>query len=405
MSVENQLKNLNKVFTPAAPVRQMAYLQGRKKLLARIDRALNRDGAHMVVYGESGVGKTSLVKIAAGKIEDYRVIYRSFNADMNFEAMMGAVLCDLGEDKQKKLRQTGELNATEAGLDLKVAHANKECEKETIETEETLFQQQLTPSEVAQRLIDHRVLIILDDFDCVKDEKTREDFAALIKNLSDAEAEATLMLVGVAENIEKLIDANGAAVRNLVGSIAVPRLTDDQIRAIATTGFGALRFQYEPPLIDQIVYYSANYPFFTHWLCEGLVNAYKAQVEQKRRTDWTLRVSDMEAAIEQTLDDIPDSVKQAYEGGPRQKKYVRLVQYTIARTGGRGIDVGDIVDLLHTLTGQEIDISKELSRMVKDGLLVRPRKGCYKFADPFNRSYTILRFRVDIPVEQVHKID
>jgi Cdc6-like AAA superfamily ATPase len=56
----NKIKELlPNVFTPAAPISDLRFLQGRKLLLDDIYQAFLRRGSSILLYGERGVGKTS----------------------------------------------------------------------------------------------------------------------------------------------------------------------------------------------------------------------------------------------------------------------------------------------------------------------------------------------------------
>jgi transcriptional regulator with AAA-type ATPase domain len=51
------------VFTPGAPIDQLSFLAGRVAILLDIVNAIAPKGQHVVVYGEWGVGKTSLTNV------------------------------------------------------------------------------------------------------------------------------------------------------------------------------------------------------------------------------------------------------------------------------------------------------------------------------------------------------
>ena len=68
MNKEERLQILNKVFTPTAPIQQKEFFIGRLKELNHIVNAINEKGQHAILYGERGVGKTSLANIMTTKI-------------------------------------------------------------------------------------------------------------------------------------------------------------------------------------------------------------------------------------------------------------------------------------------------------------------------------------------------
>src|SRR5258708_5617223 len=52
-----------KVFTPSAPIDNAALFAGRKKQITTLLNAVTQRGQHAVLFGERGVGKTSLANV------------------------------------------------------------------------------------------------------------------------------------------------------------------------------------------------------------------------------------------------------------------------------------------------------------------------------------------------------
>src|SRR5438876_8317995 len=56
------------VFTPATPVNEEALFAGRWKQVTKVIDAINQPGQHAIIYGERGVGKTSLANVLSSKL-------------------------------------------------------------------------------------------------------------------------------------------------------------------------------------------------------------------------------------------------------------------------------------------------------------------------------------------------
>src|SRR5271168_2712118 len=52
-----------KVFTPATPISRKALFAGRHEQLTQAIGVMSQPGQHAIVFGERGVGKTSLVSV------------------------------------------------------------------------------------------------------------------------------------------------------------------------------------------------------------------------------------------------------------------------------------------------------------------------------------------------------
>jgi Cdc6-like AAA superfamily ATPase len=56
---------LRQVLSPTTPIRSAEFLRGRHRKLEEIRRSLIQPGRHIFIYGDRGVGKTSLAQTAA----------------------------------------------------------------------------------------------------------------------------------------------------------------------------------------------------------------------------------------------------------------------------------------------------------------------------------------------------
>ncbi|KSF44095.1 ATP-binding protein [Pseudomonas aeruginosa] len=54
---------VNRIFTPTTPVDESSLFSGRQQQLGRVVEAVAQKGQHVVIYGERGVGKTSLSNV------------------------------------------------------------------------------------------------------------------------------------------------------------------------------------------------------------------------------------------------------------------------------------------------------------------------------------------------------
>lgn len=401
-------EHLPDVFTPAAPVAEMRFLQGRSTLVAQIDDALQRRGAHVIIYGERGVGKTSLAQVAASTLSDQAPLYCSASEGDTFENIAGPILAALNIEEVVAKRESTEISQDKLKAGVRIIETEQRERHKTMTTTQPIIKTSLRPHEVARRLADKKALIIIDDFERITDRETKILFSDLIKKLSDNRVRVTLIFVGIGESADDLLVGHESIVRNLV-AIHVPRLTDDQIRAIAVTGFNALRLKYEPEVVEQIVRYSANFPYYTHRLCEGVVRAYIRQAREGQRRDWTLRLEDMREAVQAAIRNTHPAIVKAYDDAvntPQSADRLRHVLYAIAAAPVEPISRAEILQYIAALEGKEDpNIDHNLKRLLEKKLVTKPETGDYCFCDPLQRAYTILRFRADMPEERLKTID
>src|SRR5579863_9766381 len=67
------LARLSDVFRPGAPIDSKALFSGRQKQAEDVMNAIFQAGQHVVIYGERGVGKTSLAKILVDLLKSVNI--------------------------------------------------------------------------------------------------------------------------------------------------------------------------------------------------------------------------------------------------------------------------------------------------------------------------------------------
>ena len=88
---------LRHAFTPSQPVADRRLFAGRDDVLKTIIRSIEDQRLHVVLYGERGIGKTSLLHIltqAAGEAR-YIVVYTSCGANSNFDETFRAAAAEI----------------------------------------------------------------------------------------------------------------------------------------------------------------------------------------------------------------------------------------------------------------------------------------------------------------------
>lgn len=297
MDVDERVRRriaLARVFTPAAPVDEKDLFAGRIDQVNKLIDAIGQRGQHAIIYGERGVGKTSLANVlqqfltAAGQ----NVIALRFNADdtATFTSVWHGILAEATRPVSKK----------RAGLG-----ATPSIEQTPIPLPE-----KMSPDDVRRALLtfDPRSLpiLIIDEFDKMPGDEVRSAFANTIKNLSDHSVNATVVIVGVGNTVDELLKEHQSIDRALV-QIAMPRMTDDELRQIIDKGLKRVSMTIDSDAADHITALSQGLPYYTHLLT---LHAGQQAVE---RDSSEILMSDVESAIKLGIEGASQSIRSDYE--------------------------------------------------------------------------------------------
>jgi hypothetical protein len=185
------------------PVVDREFFAGRHDALRKLISAVEQQRMHVVVYGERGIGKTSLVHVFAETAREvrYLVLYSSCGADTRFDVMFRSFAAQIPGIYHRSILP----NSPEA---------------ENGGNFDTMLSENFGPRELADLFAEvtaTRVILILDEFDRIADPLMRRDVAELIKNLSDRASRVQLVLTGVAKNLDEILGYTPSIRRNIVG--------------------------------------------------------------------------------------------------------------------------------------------------------------------------------------------
>ncbi|MFM6854351.1 MAG: ATP-binding protein [Sphingopyxis sp.] len=236
-----------RAFLPSQPVHDATAFAGRTELLRRVIRAIEDQHLHVVLYGDRGIGKTSVLRVVhelAGKA-NYVVQYASCGEDTDFCELFRSIAARVPLLYDAQFDPT--IEAVERGGSL----------ADRLPAGPFTVSQL---SDVMANIAGTRVLLILDEFDRAASVRFRNSVAELIKNLSDRSIRVQLLIAGVAANLNDLIAHVPSIRRNIVG-IGVPNMTNDEVRELVAIGERVGHVRMADDAVARLVAGSAGLPY------------------------------------------------------------------------------------------------------------------------------------------------
>src|SRR3954462_837951 len=77
----DRLRLVGEAFRPAAPIDRRSLFSGRSEQISELFSIASQPGQHAVIYGERGVGKTSLTSVSAAMLRSANMIAAQATCD------------------------------------------------------------------------------------------------------------------------------------------------------------------------------------------------------------------------------------------------------------------------------------------------------------------------------------
>lgn len=352
-----------RAFTPGAPIDSLALFRGRFAQIQDVVNTANQRGYHVSLFGERGVGKTSLANVlaelfAVPDLPQFQAAFVTCNTESTFESVWRDIYRELGVTAEGPI----------------------------------------VPRDVRYELqhLDPPAMIVIDELDRLANDDSLTLLADTIKTLSDHVVASTMVLVGVAASVNELIGEHQSIVRNLQ-QVEMPRMSPEELGEILETGFTQSDLTVRSEAADKIIRLSEGLPHYTHLL--GLHAGQR--VVQDDRSEVLL--ADVDAAIGPAISrhTIQSDYVQATRSTRTSTLYEQvLLASALARKNDLGyFTAGAIRHPLKVVAGRRIDIpafARHLAQFLepeRGAVLQRegvPRHYFYRFADPLLEPFVIL---------------
>lgn len=389
-------EELESVLSPSAPIVDHEKLFGRDDQLRDIRRALYTKGTHIFIYGDRGVGKSSLARTAAHDFQssDFDPILVVCGPDDTFSSVIHSILKN---SPKRVLEQTS--RTVRKGVNIKVARYQVDDTTGSkpiaahLGIDDAISLLEGAFDEVAERLV-----VVIDEIDVVSRKAEREYFASFIKALGDKGVRTKFIFTGVASSLDEILGAHKSAIRQL-SAIRLEKLIFQGLIDIVEKTFEHFGLEVDRDATYRLAAISDGYPHYVHLVCQQMLWHMYDNTWPEGEVSFDVFYPALNRAIQR----VSAAIRKPYEDATMSKAeyFIYLVwaaadSYDLERKLGHiKLSYLSICKALDVVPISEDQISSKLSLLKKPAygsILsgVGSRRGWYKFTESMVRGYVRL---------------
>lgn len=368
---------LETLFVPGTAIKEQELFAGRKEQIQMLAAAVRRPGKQAIVYGERGVGKSSIAQtfyLSIPRLGDLNAIRVQASDGDNFSDLWRKVF------KRMDLEENGQT--------IRVA---------------SKYPDAISPDDVFLELSrfhqNDLSVIILDELDRISDLPTKRLLADTIKAVADENLNAKLICVGVADSVAELIHGHESTNRALV-QIGMPRMSEDEMRDLVVSRLKRVAMSVTGDALWRILFVSKGLPFYGHLL--GL----HTSIAAVHRHSLKIEEKDVTTGIENGLKEVDQTLRDGYARATyseRQKNIFKevLLGCALAQRDDLGrFQARSVADRLSIIAGETYDVpafSYHLDEFCKTdrGKILqkmgRRKQFHYRFRDSLMEAFVVLK--------------
>jgi uncharacterized protein len=399
LSNEQFKEILKRNLTPAEAISNPQQLRGRQTKLTQIERAFNSTGMHAFIYGDRGVGKTSLAQSAAvlHQSADAHPIIVACDQEVSFFKLVQDIVAKCVPPIQiienKKKSEGFSIKLPGISYDVGASIENRAVPLPGSINEAVSF------LEFVRQFHSKEPVIIIDEFDQLKEDRDKKYFADLVKQISDQHLGIKLIFCGIGTSLEELIGLHLSTDRYIT-PIELERLTHDARWEIIDTAAKDLNLSVDRELKIRIGQISDGFPYYIHLIAEKMFwQAFDDPhvVHECKSPHFHQGVGDAISSAQTTLRLAYDKATQKYSDDYQEVLWA-VADDVMLRRQVTGIYDGSYLRIMKERKGRKVlDKSQFYNRMHSlqsdrhGQILVAKGAGWYEFRENVVRGYVRMR--------------
>ena len=379
----------SQAFNPSGPVSNRDLFAGRVSQLTDVLGAVGQSGQHVILFGERGVGKTSLASLTH---EFWTNVQRD-------SANIYSVRCncsgpDTYQSIWQELAQLISDQYEKRGEELPSGDGWSELNADIVAGEATTHK--------VRRFLDltgKTFIIVIDEFDQIEDEDTIQEFSNTIKVLSDFLIPTTIILVGVADTVGDLIH-NYSSIERALRQVRMPAMSTDELVQIVKQGYNLAGLKAKEDVFERIGRMSQGLPHYAHRI--GQESGFAALDHESIE----VTIQDIETGVNRAIELTNETISASYAKAITSPQTGNLYRQVILACAMAGDDdwgyfaPADVRRPLAHITKKDYGIPQFVGHLKKYCTLARGAilenmgedwSRRYRFKTPLMRPYVVLK--------------
>ena len=242
-------------------------------------------------------------------------------------------------------------------------------------------------------------IIVIDEFDQIAEEDTIQEFSNTIKALSDFLVPTTIILVGVADTVDDLIQ-NYSSIERALRQVRMPAMSTDELHQVVERGYRLAGLKAKKDVLERIGRMSQGLPHYAHRIGQesGFAALNKGKIEVTNE--------DVEAGVNRAIELTNETIRTSYAKAITSPQTGNLFrQVILACAMARDNDLGyfaaaDVRRPLAHITGKDYGIPQFVGHLKKfctsgKGEILQVEgedwSRRYRFKTPLIRPYVVLK--------------
>lgn len=306
MTIENcdqdkLMEVLGRRLTPSAHITTPERLFGRQQRLTQIERAFNSPGRHVFIFGDRGVGKTSLALTAAYLHQDTseEPVYVLCSESSTF----GKILHSVGINAlplKERMESTGAPSKISGGIPGIASGSYSAASKPVANFGEPA---DINDATNIIRYINSRrngtTVVVIDELERIKDPNEKMKIAEFVNSISSVQDETKFILSGIGSTVEELLGNHPSASRKLE-AIELAPIPHDELWNIILSVADELSVAVEKEHLIRSSILSDGFPHYVHLIAENLFWSMYDDIEECRRAETRHFKEAVKGALERT---------------------------------------------------------------------------------------------------------